>query len=46
LWQTYSEICRAGAPMVMRSVSRRGDIDPVFRELFARNQSPVGAEAK
>ena len=44
LWQTYTEICRAGAPMAMRKVSHRRDIYPVFRELFAKRQAPVGAE--
>ncbi len=44
LWQTYSEICRTGAPMAMRKVSHRRDIYPVFRELFARKQAPSGAE--
>lgn len=45
LWQTYTEICRAGAPMAMRKVSHRRDIYPVFRELFARKQAPAGAES-
>ncbi|MBV8613448.1 MAG: YeaH/YhbH family protein [Acetobacteraceae bacterium] len=44
LWQTYTEICRTGAPMAMRKVSHRRDIYPVFRELFARKQAPAGAE--
>jgi hypothetical protein len=35
LWQTYTEICRSGAPMAMRKVGHRRDIYPVFRELFA-----------
>jgi uncharacterized sporulation protein YeaH/YhbH (DUF444 family) len=43
LWQTYSEICRGGAPMAMRKVGHRRDIYPVFRELFAPRQG-VGAE--
>jgi len=42
LWQTYSSIIRAGAPMAMRKVGHRRDIYPVFRELFAKKQ---GAEA-
>ena len=46
LWQTYAEICRAGAPMAMRKVSHRRDIYPVFRELFARKQAPAGAESE
>ena len=45
LWQTYSEICRAGAPMAMRKVSHRRDIYPVFRELFAKKDA-VGATAE
>ena len=45
LWQTYSEICRAGAPMAMRKVSHRRDIYPDFRELFARKQAPAGADS-
>ncbi|HJS84376.1 MAG TPA: YeaH/YhbH family protein [Acetobacteraceae bacterium] len=45
LWQTYTEICRTGAPMAMRKVSHRRDIYPVFRELFARKQAPAGAES-
>ena len=36
LWQTYTAICRGGAPMAMRKVGHRRDIYPVFRELFAR----------
>src|SRR3954469_20330365 len=36
LWQTYSSIIRAGAPMAMRKVGHRRDIYPVFRELFAK----------
>ncbi len=42
LWQTYSTIIRAGAPMAMRKVGHRRDIYPVFRELFAKK---TGAEA-
>jgi uncharacterized sporulation protein YeaH/YhbH (DUF444 family) len=42
LWQTYTTIIRAGAPMAMRKVGHRRDIYPVFRELFAKKQ---GAEA-
>jgi hypothetical protein len=34
LWQTYTEICRSGAPMAMRKVGHRRDIYPVFRELL------------
>ena len=39
LWQTYSSIIRAGAPMAMRKVGHRRDIYPVFRELFAKKQN-------
>jgi uncharacterized sporulation protein YeaH/YhbH (DUF444 family) len=42
LWQTYSTIIRAGAPMAMRKVGHRRDIYPVFRELFAKK---TGTEA-
>jgi hypothetical protein len=45
LWQTYSSIIRAGAPMAMRKVGHRRDIYPVFRELFAKKTgSEVAAE--
>jgi uncharacterized sporulation protein YeaH/YhbH (DUF444 family) len=44
LWQTYSEICKSGAPMAMRKVGHRRDIYPVFRELFAKKQATTGAE--
>lgn len=39
LWQTYTSICRSGAPMAMRKVNHRRDIYPVFRELFQRKQA-------
>ncbi len=42
LWQTYSTIIKAGAPMAMRKVGHRRDIYPVFRELFAKK---TGVEA-
>ena len=42
LWQTYSALIKAGAPMAMRKVGHRRDIYPVFRELFAKK---TGAEA-
>ncbi len=42
LWQTYSTIVKAGAPMAMRKVGHRRDIYPVFRELFAKK---TGVEA-
>jgi uncharacterized sporulation protein YeaH/YhbH (DUF444 family) len=44
LWQTYTAICRTGAPMAMRKVGHRRDIYPVFRELFAKKQATTGAE--
>jgi uncharacterized protein len=44
LWQTYSAIIRAGAPMAMRKVGHRRDIYPVFRELFAKKQNAEAAE--
>ncbi len=44
LWQTYTDICRTGAPMAMRKVNHRRDIYPVFRELFAKRETSVGAE--
>jgi uncharacterized sporulation protein YeaH/YhbH (DUF444 family) len=45
LWQTYTAICKSGAPMAMRKVGHRRDIYPVFRELFAKKQATTGAEA-
>lgn len=42
LWQTYTAIVKAGAPLAMRKVGHRRDIYPVFRELFAKK---VGSEA-
>jgi uncharacterized protein len=45
LWQTYTAICKTGAPMAMRKVGHRRDIYPVFRELFAKKQATTGAEA-
>jgi uncharacterized protein len=45
LWQTYTDICKTGAPMAMRKVGHRRDIYPVFRELFAKKQATTGAEA-
>ena len=44
LWQTYTAICKTGAPMAMRKVGHRRDIYPVFRELFAKKQATTGAE--
>jgi hypothetical protein len=34
LWTTYERLCGEGEPLVMRRVSRRRDIFPVFRDLF------------
>jgi len=46
LWQTYTAICKSGAPMAMRKVGHRRDIYPVFRELFAKKQqATAGAES-
>jgi uncharacterized sporulation protein YeaH/YhbH (DUF444 family) len=45
LWQTYSAIIRAGAPMAMRKVGHRRDIYPVFRELFAKKTQGEQATA-
>jgi uncharacterized sporulation protein YeaH/YhbH (DUF444 family) len=42
LWQTYSKLIKAGAPLAMRRVGHRKEIYPVFRELFAKK---VGTEA-
>jgi len=44
LWQTYTAICKTGAPMAMRKVGHRRDIYPVFRELFAKKQATTGAD--
>lgn len=38
LWRTYRAIEAPGRPLVMRKVSRRAEIFPVFRELFARDR--------
>ena len=45
LWQTYSALIRAGAPMAMRKVGHRRDIYPVFRELFAKKTGVEAASA-
>ena len=36
LWRTYETIREHGDTFAMRKVSHRGDIYPVFRELFER----------
>ena len=43
LWQTYTAICKTGAPMAMRKVGHRRDIYPVFRELFAKKTGDDGS---
>jgi uncharacterized sporulation protein YeaH/YhbH (DUF444 family) len=35
LWRTYDQLIKAGQPIAVRRVSERGQIYPVFRELFA-----------
>ncbi|MGE0223865.1 MAG: YeaH/YhbH family protein [Acetobacteraceae bacterium] len=45
LWQTYSALIKAGAPMAMRKVGHRRDIYPVFRELFAKKTGTEAATA-
>ncbi len=39
LWRTYEQVVRAGHPLAMRKVNHRGQIYPVFRELFSRERS-------
>jgi len=34
LWMVYERLAQAGRPLAMRRVRRRGDIFPVFRDLF------------
>ena len=41
LWTLYQRLCADGAPLAMRKVSDRGEIFPVFRDLFQRR---VGQE--
>jgi uncharacterized protein len=36
LWTLYQRLCAEGAPLAMRKVSERGEIFPVFRDLFQR----------
>jgi uncharacterized sporulation protein YeaH/YhbH (DUF444 family) len=38
LWRTYEQLTKSGESLAMRKVSERGQIYPVFRELFAREQ--------
>jgi uncharacterized protein len=44
LWRTYNRLRGEGAPLVMRRVTHRREIYPVFRELF-RRRAPGEAEA-
>ena len=41
LWRTYELLAKSGQPIAMRKVSERGQIYPVFRDLFAREQRPT-----
>jgi hypothetical protein len=41
LWTLYQRLCADGAPLAMRKVAERGEIYPVFRDLF---QKRVGQE--
>jgi uncharacterized protein len=36
LWRVYEALSAGGVPLAMRKVTTRGEIFPVFRELFAR----------
>ena len=45
LWRTYEALRDAEEGFAMRQVRKRGDIYPVFRELFAR-QSGTEGEAR
>ena len=40
LWSLYERMRDEGEVLAMRKVSSRGEIYPVFRELFQRRQSP------
>jgi uncharacterized sporulation protein YeaH/YhbH (DUF444 family) len=39
LWGVYDSLCAGGLPIAMRKVTTRGEIFPVFRELFQRRQA-------
>jgi uncharacterized sporulation protein YeaH/YhbH (DUF444 family) len=39
LWQAYTPLAQLDLPFAMRRVADRGDIYPVFRELFSREKS-------
>ncbi len=41
LWRTYQYLIRADRPFAMRRVVGRGDIFPVFRDLFSRDPAQV-----
>ena len=43
LWRTYDQLIKSGQRIAMRKVSERGQIFPVFRELFAREKTAHGA---
>jgi uncharacterized sporulation protein YeaH/YhbH (DUF444 family) len=43
LWRTYDQLIKAGLPIAARRVSERGQIFPVFRELFAPDRQSQGA---
>jgi uncharacterized sporulation protein YeaH/YhbH (DUF444 family) len=38
LWTLYKQLHAARAPLAMRRVSKRGEIFPVFQELFQRRR--------
>jgi len=44
LWRTYDALIRTGQPIAARRVSERGQIFPVFRELFAPGQQKAAAK--
>ena len=43
LWRTYEMLIKAGAPIEARRVSERGQIFPVFRELFSSGRQAQAA---
>jgi uncharacterized sporulation protein YeaH/YhbH (DUF444 family) len=43
LWRTYEALHGTDAGFAMRQVRQRGDIYPVFRELFERKSAGVSA---
>jgi uncharacterized sporulation protein YeaH/YhbH (DUF444 family) len=45
LWRTYDLLIKAGQPIAMRKVSERGQIFPVFHDLFSNNvQAGAGTQ--